>query len=83
VRGKAQALGLPHATEAQLIEALFNEGFSTTDHATELSGRGLGMSALREAARAIGGVVTLQSKRGQGTTLRVRFPAGPGAPPSN
>jgi two-component system, chemotaxis family, sensor kinase CheA len=75
VRAKAQAFGLPHATETQLTEALFHEGFTTSDQATELSGRGIGMSALREAARGLGGVVTFSSKAGQGTTLRVRFPA--------
>jgi two-component system chemotaxis sensor kinase CheA len=74
VREKAKALGLPHVTEAQLVEALFNEGFTTNDQATELSGRGMGMSALREAARSLGGSVTLQSQRGKGTTLRVRVP---------
>ena len=75
VRAKAEALGLPIANQAQLTEALFNEGFSTNDQATELSGRGMGMSALREAARSLGGVVSISSKRGHGTTLRVRFPA--------
>jgi two-component system chemotaxis sensor kinase CheA len=80
VRAKAQAAGLPHATEAELIEALFSEGFSTSDQTTELSGRGMGMSALREAARGLGGIVTLHSKPGQGTTLRVRFPAAAAAP---
>jgi two-component system, chemotaxis family, sensor kinase CheA len=76
VRSKAKALGLPCATEAQLSEALFSDGLSTTDQVTELSGRGVGMSALREAARALSGVVSVHSKRGQGTTLRVRFPVG-------
>ncbi|MDF3069789.1 MAG: hypothetical protein K0R38_5390, partial [Polyangiaceae bacterium] len=76
VREKALALGLPHQSDADLTAALFNEGLSTVDQATELSGRGLGMSALREAARELGGVVTVQSQRGQGTTLSVRFPHG-------
>jgi two-component system chemotaxis sensor kinase CheA len=74
VRSKAKALGLPHASENDLVEALFSDGFSTNEHATELSGRGVGLSALREAARGMGGTVSLQSKRGQGTTLRVQFP---------
>jgi two-component system chemotaxis sensor kinase CheA len=74
VRSKAKALGLPHASENDLLEALFSDGFSTTDHATELSGRGVGLSALREAARGLGGIVSLHTKRGQGTTVRVRFP---------
>ena len=75
VRTKARARGMPHATEADLLEAVFSDGFSTSDQVTELSGRGVGMSALREAARLLGGVVSLHSRRGEGTTLRVRFPA--------
>jgi two-component system chemotaxis sensor kinase CheA len=74
VRTLAQTRGLPHGSQADLIEALFSVGLSTTDRATELSGRGVGMSALREAARGLRGVVSLESQRGQGTTLRVRFP---------
>jgi two-component system chemotaxis sensor kinase CheA len=88
VREKAKAAGLPHQTEAQLVEALFSEGLSTSDQTTELSGRGMGMSALREAARALGGTVSLQSQRGRGSTLRVRIPvstpsaAAPAVPPA-
>jgi two-component system chemotaxis sensor kinase CheA len=74
VRERAKARGLPHSSEAQLLDALFADGITTTDHATELSGRGVGMGALRAAAKALGGSVTLQSKPGQGTTLRVRVP---------
>jgi two-component system chemotaxis sensor kinase CheA len=74
VRAKARAEGLPHESESQLIEALFSDGFSTRDQTTELSGRGLGMSALREAAQALGGAVSVHSKLGHGTTLHVRFP---------
>jgi two-component system chemotaxis sensor kinase CheA len=74
VRSKARALGLPHATEAELLEALFNDGFSTADQITELSGRGVGMSALRRAAAELGGTVSVHSRRGKGTTLRLRFP---------
>lgn len=74
VRTNAEARGLPHASENDLTEALFSDGFSTNDHATELSGRGVGLSALREAARELGGTVSLQTKRGQGTKLRLRFP---------
>jgi two-component system chemotaxis sensor kinase CheA len=74
VRQKAKSSGLPHATEAQLLDALFADGITTADHATELSGRGVGMGALRAAAQALGGSATLQSKPGRGTTLRVRVP---------
>jgi two-component system, chemotaxis family, sensor kinase CheA len=79
VRAKAKVLGLAHATEDDLMAALFSDGFSTVEQATELAGRGVGMNALREAARSLGGVISLQSRRGQGTTLRIRFPAQPTA----
>jgi len=79
VRAKARALSLPHASEQDLVEALFSQGFSTSAVTTELSGRGIGLSALREAALALGGAVSLQSSRGQGTTLRVRFPVASAA----
>jgi two-component system chemotaxis sensor kinase CheA len=74
VRHKARGAGLPHATEAQLLDALFSDGISTADHATELSGRGIGMGAFKAAVSGLGGAVSLQSKAGRGTTLRVRIP---------
>ncbi|RYZ06465.1 MAG: HAMP domain-containing protein [Myxococcales bacterium] len=74
VRAKAQALGLPHQTEADLTAALFWEGLTTVDRATELSGRGLGMSALLEATRGLSGEISVRSVRGRGTALTVRFP---------
>lgn len=74
VRRRAESMGLPHQTEAELTNALFSDGLSTAAHATDLSGRGIGMSALREAARPLGGVVSVRSQRGRGTTLSIRFP---------
>ena len=74
VAGKAAELGLPHATPAELVEALFHDGLTTRTEATELSGRGVGMGALRAACRQLGGSVELASERGRGTTLRFVFP---------
>jgi signal transduction histidine kinase len=37
------------------------------------------MAAVRSAARALGGAVTLDSRPGRGTTLRFRFPVAAGA----
>ncbi len=74
IREKAKALLLPHATDAQLVEALFADGLTTKDATTSVSGRGVGMSAVREACRAYGGVISVQSKPNQGTTFRLSFP---------
>jgi two-component system chemotaxis sensor kinase CheA len=71
---KAAALGLPHETDEERMEALFAEGISSRDAATLTSGRGTGMGALREAARALGGDLRVTSRRGEGTVLSFQFP---------
>jgi two-component system chemotaxis sensor kinase CheA len=74
VREKAKDCELPHETEQDLVSALFWDGLSTAEGITEVSGRGVGMSAVREAARALGGTVSVASTPGAGTTIRFCFP---------
>jgi two-component system, chemotaxis family, sensor kinase CheA len=72
---RAVSLGLPAKTPEDLERALFAEGVSTATSVTDVSGRGVGMSALLEGTRALGGDVLVQSTPGQGTLLRFSFPA--------
>jgi len=74
IREKAQERGLPHETRADLIEALFSDGVSTAECITDTSGRGVGMAAVRDAARALGGQIEIDSSEGVGTTIRFEFP---------
>ena len=74
VATRAASFGLPHATEAELLEALFVDGLSTLDHVNEVSGRGVGLGAFREAVRAMGGELTVTSKRGVGTRISAVLP---------
>lgn len=71
---KAASRGLPTQTRAQVIEALFADGVSTRDEANELSGRGVGMGAVREAALALGAQVEVHTARGAGSRFRFTFP---------
>jgi two-component system, chemotaxis family, sensor kinase CheA len=73
VRERALRAGLEITSQADLERALFADGFSTRDEATETSGRGVGMAALRTAVTALGGTIKVDSSP-QGTTLRFRFP---------
>ena len=41
---------------------------------TDVSGRGVGMDVVRPTSRRIGGAVSIESRLGQGTTLRVKIP---------
>ncbi|HEX6743655.1 MAG TPA: chemotaxis protein CheA, partial [Solirubrobacteraceae bacterium] len=80
VAAKAVRAGLIAADQAQTIdiaraiELLFTPGFSTRDHADDISGRGVGMDAVRAKVRELGGEVLLTSEPGQGTTAQIRLP---------
>jgi two-component system chemotaxis sensor kinase CheA len=78
VKRRAAALGIPTGGAAgeewQLGDLLFAPGFSTRDEVTEISGRGVGLDAIRAAVRNLGGDVRIESYRGSGTTLHVSVP---------
>ena len=74
VRARASALGLRTGTRDELLEALFTGGVSTKDTVADPAGRGVGLAALRAAARTEGGQVTIASRPQRGTCLRFEFP---------
>jgi len=53
---------------------IFRSGVSTSTMITNLSGRGLGLAIVHERAEKLGGVVTIDSRLGMGTTFRVVLP---------
>lgn len=83
VSEKAKHAGLPHETRDDLVEALFASGVSTASSVTDVSGRGVGLGAVRDAVRALNGTVEVRSKRGLGTTWRFSFPATLASPLSS
>ena len=74
VRARARAARLPHATRTDLERALCADGLSTKAGASELSGRGVGMSAARAACARLGGLLQIVSEPGRGTLIRFRWP---------
>jgi two-component system chemotaxis sensor kinase CheA len=56
------------------IELLFAPGFSTAATTSDISGRGVGMDAVRAKIREIGGEVLLESTQGLGTCAQIRLP---------
>ena len=56
------------------IELLFTPGFSTAEVTSDISGRGVGMDAVRAAIRGLGGEVVMTSESGQGTSAQIRLP---------
>jgi two-component system chemotaxis sensor kinase CheA len=80
VARKAAERGLVAADEvgsvdmARAIELLFAPGFSTAEQTSDISGRGVGMDAVRSTLRGLGGNVVMTSEQGVGTTVQVRLP---------
>jgi two-component system chemotaxis sensor kinase CheA len=76
VRSRARQLGVPHASESDLVDALFADGLTTRDQAGDLSGRGVGLSALRQIVHELGGAIAVTSRSGGGTTFELTFEEG-------
>jgi two-component system chemotaxis sensor kinase CheA len=73
VRSVAAERGLPSQSLADLERALFSDGFSLKHQVSEVSGRGVGLAAVRTVVTAMGGQIELESTPHAGTTWRFRF----------
>jgi two-component system chemotaxis sensor kinase CheA len=71
VMGPAQIAALD---DAAAMELLFAPGFSTAQEVSDISGRGVGLDAVRTAIAELGGHVTVASRHGHGTTMRFSLP---------
>jgi len=78
VRSRAVARGLIDANEniadGQLLEFIFQSGFSTADQITAVAGRGVGMDVVRNEVTALGGRVEVNTEKGKGTTFTLSVP---------
>ncbi len=74
LRSKAKKIGLAHDNTVDLTDALFSDGVSTKEAATEVSGRGVGTAAVKQACEELGGQINVSTEPGNGTTFSFRFP---------
>jgi two-component system chemotaxis sensor kinase CheA len=61
-------------SDQEIDELIFLPGFSTADQVTSVSGRGVGMDAVRQVIEEMGGNVSLISRPGEGTTFSLTLP---------
>ena len=73
-RGMASAEDLDAMADSDVIDLVFAPGFSTAAHVTEISGRGVGLDAVRAAVERVGGRVSIASRSGAGTTVSFSLP---------
>lgn len=80
VREQAVRNGLLKAEDAQriapqdLLNLIFEPGFSTAAEVTEVSGRGVGMDVVRTVLDRLKGTIQISSAKGKGTTIQLRVP---------
>ena len=64
---------LPY-TPQEALELVFAPGLSTSGAVDDISGRGVGLDAVRAALAALGGSVTVESEPGRGACFTLRLP---------
>ncbi len=78
VRKKAIENGLldkdADISDADVVEFIFNPGFSTATEVSQVSGRGVGMDVVASEIKQLGGNIETNSVTGSGTTFTIRLP---------
>jgi two-component system chemotaxis sensor kinase CheA len=80
VRDRAVSAGLIHEGLAEdlpaeeIVSLIFRPGLSTAKQVSEVSGRGVGMDAVKATIESLGGSIDLSTTAGQGTTTRFEVP---------
>ena len=77
IRARAVERGIaiaPDAAPEDIWQLVFEAGFSTAEHVTDVSGRGVGMDVVRRNIQSLGGTVELTSTPGQGMKVTVSVP---------
>lgn len=62
-------------TEQQLIQQLFQFGFSTKTTVDHLSGRGIGLDVVKATVEKLGGSILVESEIGKGTIFTIKIPS--------
>lgn len=80
IKAKALEKGLITQGEAdkmdpsEAVKLLFLPGFSTAAVVTDVSGRGVGMDAVKNKIESLGGMVDIETKVGMGSKFKIRLP---------
>ena len=61
-------------SEEEAFQLLFLPGFSTSESISDISGRGVGMDAVRQDIESLRGAIFIKSELGQGSTFQIKLP---------
>ena len=80
IRAKAVEKGMISQEEADkmddadAVRLIFLPGFSTADHISDISGRGVGMDVVRSKIEALSGHVDVETKIDEGSVFKIKLP---------
>ncbi len=78
IKAKAIANGLVSESdlmaEKDVFNLIFEPGFSTAEKVTNISGRGVGMDAVKKSITKLKGVIEIDSIQGSGTQITIKLP---------
>jgi two-component system chemotaxis sensor kinase CheA len=60
--------------EPQLLELIFASEFSTAERVTEISGRGVGLDAVRNQVEKMNGKISVRNRKTNGTIFEIFLP---------
>lgn len=66
--------GSENLTREEIINLIFESGFSTARQVSEVSGRGVGLDAVKNLIENAGGRISVKSEKGKGTTFEIFLP---------
>ncbi|AMX84020.1 chemotaxis protein CheA [Geobacillus subterraneus] len=73
-RGIVSPEAAAHLTDQQVYGLIFAPGFSTADHISDISGRGVGLDVVKSTIESLGGAVTVDSQPGKGSLFSIQLP---------
>ena len=73
-KGLTTAALAAQLSDSELLEFLFLPGFSTASQVNEIAGRGVGLDIAKSMVQAVGGLLRVSSKLGQGTRFHFQLP---------
>ncbi len=61
-------------SDPEILQYIFEPGFSTASQISEVSGRGVGLDVVKANIGKLHGIVDLKTQKGEGTTFTIKLP---------
>ncbi len=71
---KEKNIDITNLSENEIYQFIFDDNFTTNEKLSDISGRGIGMSAVKNEVDKLNGVININSQKDSGTTFEIVVP---------